>query len=147
MRQRPCLPLKSNTEPLSAEHLATGCQVPLYSCPWARCVFLPNDRTLFLRHVAGGAADRTREHELRSICKSDIKWMSCLDCVQGAVALAERERWPCLGLSVTCRSLNLLCKRFNDKTVKCLTCSMCAQLRTTCGRFSTCRSGICRFMQ
>ena len=42
-----------------------------------------------------------------------------------------------MGLSVTRRSLNLLCKRFNDEIVKCLTCFVCAQLRTTCESYPT----------
>ena len=52
-----------------------------------------------------------------------------------ASAIAERERWPQLGLSVTRRSLHVLCDRFNDNNIKCLCCFICAQLRTTCSGF------------
>ena len=50
----------------------------------------------------------------------------------GAVSVAERERWPRLGLSVTRRSLNLLCNRYHDESTQCLSCFVCCQLRTTC---------------
>ena len=87
---------------------------------------------LFLHHIAGGIGDRTHEHEISLICKNDISWMSRLDYVYGAIAIAERERWPALGLSTTRRSLNLLAHRYNDRSIRCVSCFICGQLRTTC---------------
>ena len=57
--------------------------------------------------------------------------MARLDYVYGAVASAERERWPRLGLSTTRRALNGLCERYNDEKIQCLACFICCQLRTT----------------
>ena len=109
----------------------------MYSCPWRDCSFGTNNRTRFLHRIAGGAADKTHQHDLQTICKNDTIWMSHLDYVHGAVALAERERWPLLGLSVTRRSLNRLCKRFNNRTVKRLCCFVFGQLRTACESYAT----------
>ena len=58
--------------------------------------------------------------------------MTNRDYVSRAIAIAEQERWPLLGLSTTRRSLNLLALRYNDETIKCLACFVCGQLRTTC---------------
>ena len=132
MRLRPCLPSKNGEEVLSSEELSAGVQLPLYSCPWRGCTFATNDRALFLHHVAGGVSDPIHKDALQLICQEDLPWMTFLDYVYGAVAIAERERWPLLGLSVTRRSLNLLCQRFNDATTQCLACFVCGQLRTTC---------------
>ena len=59
LRDRPCLPLNKDNEPLSGEDLAKGIQLPMYSCPWKDCTFCSNDRTFFLHHVAGGVRDTT----------------------------------------------------------------------------------------
>ena len=65
--------------------------------------------------------DRTHREQLGDICMDDIDWMDNLTYISGAIAVAERERWPLLGLSVTRRSLNLLATRYNDETTQCLT--------------------------
>ena len=115
----------------------SGTRLPLYSCPFKEnsrgpCNFHTSDRTAFLHHVAGGARDRTHAEEIGNICNADLEWMTNLDYVAGAIAVAERERWPLRGLSTTRRSLNLLAQRYNDETTQCLCCFICAQLRTTC---------------
>ena len=69
---------------------------------------------------------------LDGFLKVDLPWMNRLDYVYGAVAVAERERWPRIGLSTTRRALNVLCRRYNDERIHCLACFVCAQLRTTC---------------
>eukprot|EP00959_Pyramimonas_sp_CCMP1952_P030544 640239-Pyramimonas_sp.AAC.1 len=51
------------------------------------------------------------------------------------MAVAERERWPMLGLSTTRRALNLLALRYNDETTRCLACFICGQLRATCAGY------------
>ena len=132
LRDRPTLPLKSNNEPMSVEDLATGVQLPLYTCPFKACNFHTENRTFFLHHVAGGLSDDTHRSMIEDICGTDLPWMTRLDYVNGAVSVAERERWPRLGLSVTRRSLNLLCHKYNDKCTQCLSCFVCCQLRTTC---------------
>ena len=79
--------------------------------------------------------DRTHAKQLADICMDDIDWMDNLTYVYEAIAVAERERWPLLGLSVTRRSLNLLATRYNDEKTQCLTCFICAQQRTTCSGY------------
>jgi hypothetical protein len=69
------------------------------------------------------------------VLPSDIAWVTNLDYVSQAAAIAERERWPRLGLSTTRRALKSLCCRFNDEKVQCLACFICGNLRTTCEGF------------
>ena len=132
MRMRPCLPLKQDGTEMTSEDLSTGVQLPLYACPFKNCVYVSNDRVQFLHHVAGGVKDPRHRACIESICGTNLTWMTRLDYVNGAVAKAERERWPLLGLSTTRRALNTLCKRYNDKTVLCGACLICGQIRTTC---------------
>ena len=104
MRLRPTLPLRADGEPLSVEDLRSGMKLPLYSCPFvgqdgASCQFQTRERTLFLHHIAGGVRDRTHADQIVQVCKTDVSWMTRLDYVQGAIAVAERVRglaWVCL---------------------------------------------------
>ena len=77
-------------------------------------------------------SDATHHEEISEICGGDYAWMTRLDYMYVAVAVAERERWPRLGLSTTRRSLSLLCSRYNDEKIQRLACFICGQLRTTC---------------
>ena len=79
--------------------------------------------------------DSTHREELGDICVDDMEWMDNLTYVSEAIAVAEREGWPLLGLSVTRRSLNLTAQRYNDEAIQCLTCFICAQQRTTCSGY------------
>ena len=143
MRLRPTLPLRADGEPLSVEDLNSGVKLPLYSCPFVgqdgtSCQFQTRDRALFLHHIAGGVRDRTHADQIVQVCETgetDVPWMTRLDYVQGAIAVAERERWPRLGLSTTRRALNVLALRYNDDKIQCLACFICAQLRTTCAGY------------
>ena len=98
MRVRPCLPCKGVAEGMTFEDVLSRNKLPLYSCPYIGCLHSSNDRTTFLHHVAGGASDNTHLDMVAGICGSDLNWMTRLDYVYGAVARAERERWPRLGL-------------------------------------------------
>ena len=98
----------------------------------ARMSLSSSSRSTFLHHIAGGISDPTHRDMLERTCCYDMAWMTHLDYVYGAAGIAARERWPLLGLSVTRRSLNLLCLRYNDATMQCLSCFVCGQLRTTC---------------
>ena len=131
MRNRPCLPLQSGGQSMSAMDVSTGVRLPLYSCPFTDCSYHSNNRVLFLHHVAGGVSDTTHLKMLKQACGDDLPWMTRLDYVYGAVAVAERERWPRLGLSTTRRVLTSLCLRYKDTEIKCMACFMCGQLRTT----------------
>ena len=91
MRERPCLPAKDGGEPMTYVDVASGAKLPLYTCPYLECVYCSNDRATFLHHVAGGVSDRTHFAILDKICKGDLSWMTRLDYVYGAVAVAERE--------------------------------------------------------
>ena len=135
MRIRPTLPLKPQGGTLSASDLDSGMKLPLYSCPFDKCCFHTNDRGAFLHHISGGVKDSTHSLEISKICKDDMPWMTATDYVYGAIGVAERERWPLVGLSTTRRCLNLLALRYNDTTTKCLACFICGQLRTTCGGY------------
>ena len=110
-------------------------QLPLYSCPFDQCFFHTNDRDSFLHHISGGVKDSTHSIEITKICKDDMPWMTATDYVYGAIGVAERERWPLVGLSTTRRCLNLLALRYNDTTTECLACFICGQLRATCGGY------------
>ena len=70
---------------------------------------------LYIRHVS----------DLDSHCKRSIPGFTMLDYIGGAMACAERERWPRLGLSTTRRALNQLALRYNDAKIQCLTCFIC----------------------
>ena len=135
MRKRPCLPLKEGGGAMTYDDVASGAKLPLYTCPYLDCSYSSNDRATFLHHVAGGVSDRQHIEMLSQICKDDCSWMTTLDYVYGAVAIAERERWPRLGLCTTRRSLNALCQRFNDGNIQCVACFICCQLRTTAEGF------------
>ena len=132
MRKRVTLPAKSEGVEFTDADLDIGFRLPLYSCPWGKCSFHTNDRELFLHHIAGGARDEKHLKELIAACGVLPTWITYLDLVLETAALKERERWPQLGLSVTRRSLNSLCARFNDAATQCLCCFICGQLRTTC---------------
>ena len=134
LRKRPCAPLDcTGSAALSTDELASGIRLPLFSCPFQGCTFHTDDRALFLHHVAGGVSDETHVQVLRETCGTceDIPGMTPLEYVSGAVAIAERERWPTLGLSITRRCLIALCLRYNDAQVQCQCCFVCSQLRTS----------------
>ena len=137
MRQRPCLPLAANGSPMSYSEVSSGDKLPLYSCPFIGCSYSTSTRMLFLHHIAGGVADTTHLTQLNEICNSGLLWMTKLDYVYGAIAIAERERWPRIGLSTTRRSLNELCQRYNDDEIQCLTCFTCSQMRSTAKGYPT----------
>ena len=48
--------------------------------------------------------DSTHREELGDICVDDMEWMDNFTYVNEAIAVAEREGWPLLGLAVTRRS-------------------------------------------
>ena len=136
MRKRPCLPIKSGGESMTYADVSFGGKLPLYTCPYLDCRYSSNERATFLHHVAGGVSDPCHLEMLEVICKDDMSWMTRLDYVYGAAAVAERERWPRLGLCTTRRSLNALCQRYNDDQIQCLACFICCQLRTTSEGFA-----------
>ena len=71
--------------------------------------------------------DRAHREQLGDICVDDMDWMDNVTYISEATAVAEREGWPLLGLSVTRRSLNLTATRYSDEKTQCLTCVICAQ--------------------
>ena len=137
MRKRVTLPVHESGAEYSCTELDSGRRLPLYSCPFTDCNFSCHDRTNFLHHITGGLEDPRHREMLLAICKEDHEWMSILDYVYGAATIAEQERWPRLGLSVTRRSLHVLCERFNDSSTQCICCFVCTQLRTTCKGYGT----------
>ena len=116
--------------------VASGVQLPMYICPFLDCAYHSNDRATSLHHVACGVSDRAHLNIFEAVYKDDLPWMTRLDYVYGAIAIAERERWPLLGLSITRRSLNALCLRYNDEKIECLACFICCQQRTTSEGFA-----------
>ena len=132
LRSRPTLPLKADGSELSVEDVATGVRLPMYTCPFLDCNAHFSDRSYFLHHVAGGVSDTTHRKVLEEVCGNNYSFLTPLDYISRAVGQAERERWPRLGMNTTRRALNLLCQRFSDKRIKCVSCFICGQLRTTC---------------
>ena len=51
--------------------------------------------------------------------------------VSEAIAIAERENFPLVGMSTNRRVLNTLCKRYCDAEIKAGVCFVCSQIRTT----------------
>ena len=78
--------------------------------------------------------DRTHQEAISSICSNDIADMDNFNYINGALAVAEQERWPRIGLSITRRALNLLA---HDEKIQCLVCFVCARTRTTCAGYPT----------
>ena len=89
-------------------------KLPSYSCPFRNCTYATEDRCSFLHHVAGGASDTTHREQLDALVGDDMPWLTRLDYVYGAVAMAERERWPLIGSATTRRALKMVCRRYND---------------------------------
>ena len=81
--------------------------------------------------------DRTHQEAISSICPNDIADMDNFDHDHGALAVAERERRPRIGPSITRRALNLIAHQYNDEKIQCLVCFVCAQTRTTCAGYPT----------
>ena len=146
MRTRPTLPVKMDGTDLTVSDIQSGMRLPLYSCPFkdpfknyesGACNYHTSDRTAFIHHICGGAMDPTHQEAISSICPNDIANMGRFDYIHGALAVAEQERWPRIGLSITRRALNLLAHRYNDEKIQCLVCFVCAQTRTTCAGYPT----------
>ena len=68
---------------------------------------------------------------LHAICAPMTLGRTELSYVSEAIAVAERENCPRIGLAVTRRVLRGLCKRYNDATIYAATCFICAQVRTS----------------
>ena len=106
-------------------------RLPLYSCPYERCGFNTSDRCLFLHHVVASAPDTTHKAIFDALSCEELDWISRLDYVYGAVAVAEREGWPRLRFCTIRKSLSMACSKYNNATIKCVACFVCAQLRTS----------------
>ena len=111
--------------------VASGMSLLLYSCPYNRCGFNTADRCLFLHHVVASAPDTTHKAIFDVLLSEGLNSVSRLHHVYGAAAVAERGRWPQLGLSTTRRDFNTVCSRCSNAGIKCVACFVCAQLRTT----------------
>ena len=131
LRDRPCLPPDPANGQASFADVASGIHFPLYTCPFKNFYFHTEYRELFLHHVAGGAEDRTHLQAINAVCKVLTPGRSRLCYIAEAVAIAERENFPKVGLSVTRRVLRHLCHRYCDAKIQAGACFVCAQLRTT----------------
>ncbi len=136
LTERPTLPPKSDGSTMSFTDLKSGAPLPLFWCVFrngrnGQCSFQTSDRDVFLHHITGGESDDTHRQAIIDICKTDVPWMSRSDYVHVAIAVAEREHWPRLGLSTTRRSLNLVARALTNEKVQCLACFVCGQLRNT----------------
>ena len=60
LRERSCLPLKSDGRRMTYEDVSSAIILPTYSCPYKDCISQTEDRCFFLHQVAGGATDPTR---------------------------------------------------------------------------------------
>ena len=91
MRERPCLPVKDGSEPMTYDDVASGFQLPMYTRPSLECAYHSNDRATFLHHVACGVSDREHLKIFEVVRNDDLPWMNRLHYVYGAIAIAERE--------------------------------------------------------
>ena len=100
----------------------------MFSCPFKGCTFESDTLEDFERHLVG---DCNTSHAgiVDRVCGRAFPWMKRLDYVHGAISVREREHWLNAGLAVARRSLRRLAQVYNDDSVKCTVCFVCAQQR------------------
>ena len=84
-----------------------------------------------MHHISGGIADETHGRAIRRICEPLTPGRTALCYIAEAIAVAERENFPKVGLSVTRRVLRGLCQRYCDSKIYSAACFICSQIRTS----------------
>ena len=72
-----------------------------------------------------------RARAICAICEPMTLGRTALCYIPEAIALAERDNFPKVGLAVTRRVLRGLCKRYCDSKIYAAACFVCAQIRTS----------------
>ena len=129
LRERPTLPANSWDPNVSFKDVDQAVRLPLFSCPFKGCIFNTDQRLEFLRHV--GHQTGPHYKTITDKCKKFFEIGKPLDFVYQAMALKERDQIPCIGMATTRRALRTLTTVFNDKTIKSLSCFVCARIFTT----------------
>ena len=131
LRDRPCLPPDPRNGAKSMDDVDNGVYLPQYSCPFKNCYYHTEDREEYLHHIAGGVSDETHKDEILDICKPMTPGRTALCYISEAIAVAERDNFPKVGLAVTRRVLRGLCQRYCDSRIYAATCFICAQIHTS----------------
>ena len=130
LRDRPCLPPDPRNGDKSMDDVDSGIYLPQYSCPFKKCYYYTENREEYLHHIAGGVADETHKDVIDAICKPMTPGRTKLCYISEAIAIAERDNFPKVGLTVTRRVLRGLCQRYCDSKIYAATCFVCARIRT-----------------
>ena len=88
------------------------------------------DRENHTHHIAGGIADKTHRRDICTICEP-MTPVEQLGYISEAVAVAERDNFPKVGLAVTRRVLRGLYQWYCDPGIYAATCFVYAQIRTS----------------
>ena len=131
LRSRPTLPASWEDTSKSFTQVEAAVRLPLYSCPFKRCVFATNNGDEFLQHLASEAPTSPPFHKLKAICEQHRHVARPLDFIYLALATIEREQVPLIGMATTRRALRELTTRYNDTEVQALTCFVCGCIHTT----------------
>ena len=135
LRDRPCLPPDPKNGDKSMDDVDSGIYLPQYSCPFKKCYYYTENREVYLHHIAGGVADETHKDVIDAICKPMTPGRTRLCYISEAIAIAERDDFPKVGLTVTRRVLRALCQRYCDSEIYAAACFICAQIRTSVGGY------------
>ncbi|CAJ1395073.1 unnamed protein product [Effrenium voratum] len=127
MRSNPTLPSSGTVS--AQDMMSEFIRLPLFSCPFAGCVFETDDEGVFLQHVEG--AEGPHAKAVAAVSAQYVSPMCHGDMVAAAVALLERRKVPCVGAAVTRRVLRRLAEAACDAEVQALVCFVCGQVHTT----------------
>ncbi|CAJ1423735.1 unnamed protein product, partial [Effrenium voratum] len=127
MRSNPTLPSSGTVS--AQDMMSEFIRLPLFSCPFAGCVFETDDEGVFLQHVEG--AEGPHAKAVAAVSAQYVLPMCHGDMVAAAVALLERRKVPCVGAAVTRRVLRRLAEAACDAEVQALVCFVCGQVHTT----------------
>ena len=128
MRDRPTLPASWDDASVSFEDVALAIRLPLYSCPFSRCVFATDARVCYLKHLVD--YDSPHLELIPNVCGTP-QHKTPLDFVYNAMSMKERNKIPLIGPATTRRALRTLIRRYNDETIAALVCFSCGQIKTT----------------
>jgi len=127
MRARPTLPPDTQDSKRSWLHVQSGCNLPLWHCAFQGCMWhgsCASDLEAHLKcaHAENFATSRATAPRQTSIYGN-------MDLYEEAIAIRERDQIPLVGPSVDRRSIGLLTKDYNNKSVRSLICFVCGQIK------------------
>ncbi|CAJ1359607.1 unnamed protein product, partial [Effrenium voratum] len=116
MRSNPTLPSSGTVS--AQDMMSEFIRLPLFSCPFAGCVFETDDEGVFLQHVEGAEGPHAKP-----VAAVSAQYVSPM-CHGDMVA-------ACVGAAVTRRVLRRLAEAACDAEVQALVCFVCGQVHTT----------------